>query len=66
MLPRRRKAGDPSRRQLAEFEERLEEITVDEMLERYPQLAQEIKDEVEAGVWHPTDAGYKVGSELTK
>lgn len=45
----------------------MEEITVDEMLEKYPQLAQEIKDEIEAGIWHPTDAGYKVGqSEVEK
>ena len=49
-------------RELAEFEERLEEITVNEMLERHPDLAQEIKDEIEAGVWHPTDAGYKIES----
>ena len=34
---------------------------MDEMLEKYPQLAQEIKDEIEAGVWEPTNAGYKIG-----
>lgn len=50
-------------RALADYEERLDDITVDEMLEQYPQLAQEIKDEIEAGVWEPTDAGYKIGQE---
>lgn len=33
---------------------------MNEVLEKYPQLAQEIKDEIEAGIWHPTDAGYKI------
>lgn len=47
-------------RQLADLEERLDEITVDEMLELYPQLAQEIKDEIEAGDYSKTDAGHKV------
>lgn len=50
-------------KQLADFEERLEEITVDEMLEKYPKLAQEIKEEIEAGVWEPTDAGYKIPAD---
>eukprot|EP00892_Ulva_mutabilis_P011010 jgi/Ulvmu1/8281/UM041_0093.1 len=47
-------------RQLADLEERLDEITVDEMLELYPQLAQEIKDEIEAGDYSKTDAGHKL------
>lgn len=47
-------------RQLMDFRDRLEEITVDEMLEKYPVLAQEIKDEIEAGIWYPTDAGFKI------
>jgi DNA-binding transcriptional MocR family regulator len=34
------------------------------MLEKYPQLAKEIKEEIEAGVWEPTDAGYKIGSSV--
>ena len=36
---------------------------MDEVLEQYPQLAQEIKDEIEAGIWHPTDAGYKIPTD---
>lgn len=47
-------------RQLADLEERLDEVTVDEMLELYPDLAQEIKDEIEAGDYSKTDAGHKV------
>jgi len=50
-------------RQLADLEERLDEITVDEMLELYPQLAQEIKDEIEAGEYSKTDAGHKIAVE---
>jgi DNA primase large subunit len=52
-------------RELAEIEERLEEITVDEMLEKYPELAQEIKEEIEAGNWEKTDAGHNLSSEVT-
>lgn len=32
-----------------EQEERLDDLTVDEALDMYPKLAQEIKDEIEAG-----------------
>lgn len=54
----------PSRRNLAEIEERLDDMTVDEMLEKYPVLAQEIKDEIEAGNYERTDAGFKQGTAV--
>lgn len=38
----------------------MEDITVHEILERYPDLAQEIKEEIEAGILEPTDAGFKI------
>jgi hypothetical protein len=47
-------------RRLDDLEESLSDMTVHDMLERYPVLAQEIKDEIEAGIWHPTDSGYKI------
>lgn len=50
-------------RQLAELEERLDDVTVDEMLELYPDLAQEIKDEIEAGDYSKTNAGHKLSIE---
>lgn len=48
------------KKELEATRDRLDEITVDEMLEMYPELAQEIKDEIEAGHWEPTDAGFKL------
>ena len=36
-------------RSLMEQEERLDDLTIDEALAMYPKLAQEIKDEIEAG-----------------
>ena len=36
-------------RSLMEQEERLDDLTVDEALDMYPKLAQEIKDEIEGG-----------------
>jgi hypothetical protein len=53
------------RRSLAEIEERLDDMTVNELLEKYPVLAQEIKDEIEAGNFDRTNAGFKVGSVTT-
>jgi hypothetical protein len=50
-------------RYLDDFEDRLTEVTVDEMLEKYPVIAQEIKDEIEAGIWHQTEAGFKPNAD---
>jgi hypothetical protein len=47
-------------RTLQETEERLDDLTVDEVLELYPKLAQEIKDEIEAGEYDRTNAGHKL------
>jgi hypothetical protein len=47
-------------RWLEDLEDSMEDITVHEILERYPDLAQEIKEEIEAGILEPTDAGFKI------
>lgn len=47
-------------RSLMEQEERLDDLTVDEALTMYPKLAQEIKDEIEAGEYDRTNAGHKL------
>lgn len=47
-------------RSLMEQEERLDDLTVDEALAMYPKLAQEIKDEIEAGEYDRTNAGHKL------
>jgi hypothetical protein len=44
-------AGMLECRALLEQEERLDDMTVDEALAAYPTLAQEIKNEIEAGEW---------------
>lgn len=47
-------------RSLLEQEERLDDLTVDEALALHPKLAQEIKDEIEAGEYDRTNAGHKL------
>eukprot|EP01025_Chloroclados_australasicus_P044936 TRINITY_DN4895_c1_g2_i1.p1 TRINITY_DN4895_c1_g2~~TRINITY_DN4895_c1_g2_i1.p1 ORF type:complete len:269 (+),score=42.92 TRINITY_DN4895_c1_g2_i1:107-808(+) len=63
-LEARKAAVDAELKKIQDLEDSLDDLTVDQVLEQFPDIAQEIKAEIEAGDFEIRDYGHKAGKQI--